>query len=99
MSLAHNAISQVHLAMQRHAEARAIDQAQLHYTAYLLCHWAIVDACLIACILAESRGDEWPEFPQVPQRLRLDYLQPSHPQSLYANIGRRLKAFARSRWT
>lgn len=90
----HTAILQAHRTMQRHAEARAIDQAQLHYTATQLFHWAMSNAYLMAYILAEIRGDASPEFQQGLQLLHLDCLRQSHPLSQYERIARHLRVFA-----
>lgn len=86
MSLEHNAILQARRTMLRHAEAHEADQAQLHCTMNQLFHSAMIDACLMACILAGNPSDALLKCRLALQQLRPDCLPLFLQQSQYDYI-------------
>lgn len=90
----HNATLQAHRAMLRRAEARAIDQARLHYTMSQLYHSAMLNAYWMAYTLAETRADEWRECRLALLQSHRDYLPLFRQRLLYANIDRQLEAWS-----
>ncbi len=95
MFLEHSAILPTHRTKPPHVGGREADQARLHYTACQLLHLAMSDACWMACILAENRGDASPEFRQGLQQLHLCYLRLSRLQLQYDYIDRQLEELSR----
>jgi hypothetical protein len=90
MFLEHIAILQAHHTTQPHVAGLAIGQAQLRYTACQLLHLAMLDACLMAYILACNRADVSQECLLGLRQLHLDYLLRFPQQSLYDYIARQL---------